>query len=522
MICRFCGKNINSFRFCGICGKQNPIILKWNNYEECDEIKEVSDYLKSVPLPYANKYRENINRKPDVEKKEEIKPIENKPQNSNKVENAVPKLNDNIPKGKAYSNKNNQKKSNNLWKRKYLILSVFVGVVVLAVGTIAAISLNSNKNDKDRNDKSEVDSESIDTSDVEKSTSVNLENSSDKESTETSESESESTNESIETSETSSTETNEEVNKTNIDIEGTYYSVPDIYKNMFYGEDKFKIFNKKNNIYLNRFVKLNKNKLTYHKGDNLNFDVNYSNNGDYITLYKTFSEIGQEESNSVEESNSIEESNSVDDKEYGDFISYFKFNEFVGNETYKDKSSEDSNLYFFKLKDKNINVTLMCNKLGDNLKFDDRNDTEEITDNYEATTSETSTVKTTTKNKPLLPHNILKKDKETESQDTSEETTIENETEKPTEEPTEKFIFDIVDGEGNHIECDKDVDNNFTIHPYHRIKGDPKGEGEVLRDNYIGKFMISRLSINGKNWFLLRDYNDKSSVYVVQYIKYND
>lgn len=529
MICRFCGKNINSLRFCGICGKQNPIILKWNNYEECDEIKEVSDYLKSIPLPYANKYRENIDRKSEAEKKEEIKPIENKPQNSNKIENVIPKLNDNISREKVYSNKNNQKKSNNLWKRKYLILSVFVGIVVLAVGTVAAISLNSNKNDKDRNDKSEVDSESIDTSDVEKSTSVNLENSSDKESTETSESETESNNESTETS---STETNEEANKTKIDIDGTYYSVPDIYKNIFYGEDKFKIFNKKNNLYLNRFVKLNKNKLTYHKGDNSNFDVNYSNNGDYITLYKTLSEIGQEESNSVEESNSIEESNSVDDKEYGDFISYFKFNEFVGNETYEDKSSEDSNLYFFKLKDKNINVTLMCNKLGDNsddnsennLKFDDRNDTEESTDKYEATTSETETVETTTKNKSKSPRNIFKKDKKTKSQDTSEETTIENETEEPTEteKPTEKFVFDIIDGEGNHIECDKDVDNNFTISPYYGIKGDPKGDGEVLRDHYIGKYMIARLEIDGKNWFLLRDYNDKSSVYVVQYIKYND
>lgn len=261
--------------------------------------------------------------------------------------------------------------------------------------------------------------------------------------------------------------------------------------------------------------------MTYHNGDD--FDVNYSNNGDYITLYKTFSDIGQEESSSVEESNSIEESNSVDDKEYGDFISYFKFNEFVGNETYEDESSEDSNLYFFKLKDKNINVTLMCNKLSYNLKFDDRNGIEESTDKYEATTSETPTVKTTTKNESIWPlWGKSKKDKGTESQDTSEETTKKNESEETTEKTTEKFIFDIVDGKGNHIECDKDVDNNFTIHPYHGIKGDPKGEGEVLRDNYIGKFMISRLSINDKNWFLLRDYNDKSSVYVVQYIKYND
>lgn len=496
MICRYCGKRINSVRFCGICGKQSPIILKWNNYEECSEIREISKYLKNASLPSLEKNKED-----KKENLEEIRDIKKIPENI-KVKTVIPELNNNIPK--INSNKKNPKKTNNISKRKYLILSVFVGIVVVAAGTVAAISLGSHNNDsgKDRNDKSEVDSE-----DIEESTLLNLENSSDKESTETSESETESNNESTEAS---STETNEEVNKTNIDIEGTYYSVPDIYKNMFYGEDKFKIFNKKNNIYLNRFVKLNKNKLTYHKGDNLNFDVNYSNNGDYITLYKTFSEIGQEESNSV------------DDKEYGDFISYFKFNEFVGNETYKDKSSEDSNLYFFKLKDKNINVTLMCNKLGDNLKFDDRNDTEEITDNYEATTSETSTVKTTTKNKPLLPHNILKKDKETESQDTSEETTIENETEKPTEEPTEKFIFDIVDGEGNHIECDKDVDNNFTIHPYYGSKGDPKGNGEVLREHYIGKFMMSRLSINGKNWFILRDYDDKSSVYVVQYIKYND
>ena len=90
------------------------------------------------------------------------------------------------------------------------------------------------------------------------------------------------------------------------------------------------------------------------------------------------------------------------------------------------------------------------------------------------------------------------------------------------EKTTEKFIFDIVDGKGNHIECDKDVDNNFTIHPYYGSKGDPKGNGEVLKDHYIGKYMISRLSINDENWFLLRDYNDKSSVYVVQYIKYND
>ena len=512
MICRYCGKRINSVRFCGICGKQSPIILKWNNYEECSEIREISKYLKNASLPSLEKNKED-----KKENLEEIRDIKKIPENI-KVKTVIPELNNNIPK--INSNKKNPKKTNNISKRKYLILSVFVGIVVVAVGTVAAISLGSHNNDsgKDRNDKSEVDSE-----DIEESTLLNLENSSDKESTETSESETESNNKSTETSYTETTETNEKArkNKTMTNIEGTYYSVPDIYKNMSNEEDKFKIFNKKNNLYLNKFVKLDKYKLTYHNGDD--FDVNYSNNGDYITLYKTFSDIGQEESSSVEESNSIEESNSVDDKEYGDFISYFKFNEFVGNETYEDESSEDSNLYFFKLKDKNINVTLMCNKLSYNLKFDDRNGIEESTDKYEATTSETPTVKTTTKNESIWPlWGKSKKDKGTESQDTSEETTKKNESEETTEKTTEKFIFDIVDGKGNHIECDKDVDNNFTIHPYHGIKGDPKGEGEVLRDNYIGKFMISRLSINDKNWFLLRDYNDKSSVYVVQYIKYND
>ena len=503
MICRYCGKRINSVRFCGICGKQSPIILKWNNYEECSEIREISKYLKNASLPSLEKNKED-----KKENLEEIRDIKKIPENI-KVKTVIPELNNNIPK--INSNKKNPKKTNNISKRKYLILSVFVGIVVVAVGTVAAISLGSHNNDsgKDRNDKSEVDSE-----DIEESTLLNLENSSDKESTETSESETESNNKSTETSYTETTETNEEArkNKTMTNIEGTYYSVTGIYENMSNEEDKFKIFNKKNNLYLNKFVELDKYKLTYHNGDD--FDVNYSNNGDYITLYKTFSDIGQEESSSVEESNSIEESNSVDDKEYGDFISYFKFNEFVGNETYEDKSSEDSNLYFFKLKDKNINVTLMCNKLGDNLKFDDRNGIEESTDKYEATTSETPTVKTTTKNESILPIlGISKKDKGTESQDTSEETT---------EKTTEKFIFDIVDGKGNHIECDKDVDNNFTIHPYYGSKGDPKGNGEVLKDHYIGKYMISRLSINDENWFLLRDYNDKSSVYVVQYIKYND
>lgn len=457
MICRFCGKNINSFRFCGICGKQNPIILKWNNYEECDEIKEVSDYLKSVPLPYANKYRENINRKPDVEKKEEIKPIENKPQNSNKVENAVPKLNDNIPKGKAYSNKNNQKKSNNLWKRKYLILSVFVGVVVLAVGTIAAISLNSNKNDKDRNDKSEVDSESIDTSDVEKSTSVNLENSSDKESTETSESESESTNESIETSETSSTETNEEArkNKTKTDIEGTYYSASDVYKCLNFKKDTFDMFD--GDILFNgmdmRYVELNDNaKARNLKYYNVEVDLNFKNfdkNGS-VTLGESFKKI--------------DEDKKVDE----DFISSFEYNKFVQERSYEDKSVNDKDMYFFKLKNKNTNVTLMCNKLNDLHYNNDKG----------------------------------------------------------------KFVFDIIDGKDNHLECNKKMDNNFEICFYHGAKGDNKktgdGKGEVLKDHYIGKYMIARLEIynkddnENKNWFLLRDYNDKSSVYVVQYIKYND
>ncbi|MDD6084397.1 MAG: hypothetical protein PUB76_00225 [Oscillospiraceae bacterium] len=502
MICRFCGKNINSFRFCGICGKQNPIILKWNNYEECDEIKEVSDYLKSVPLPYANKYRENINRKPDVEKKEEIKPIENKPQNSNKVENAVPKLNDNIPKGKAYSNKNNQKKSNNLWKRKYLILSVFVGIVVVAAGTVAAISLGSHNNDsgKDRNDKSEVDSE-----DIEESTSEFIE--------------------------TYSIE----------DIKGTYYFVSDVYKSVMgetqenetqkyetteYGttesetqkyktkkyettehettecetqeketlEDRFDIFNKdkKNKISIRSdmrhlYLDLENNKLIYYKPKNSqdseeNSSSSSEENSSSSSEENSLSNSEENSSSSSEESSSSnsEENNSPKLIEYSnnqsyitlndysfseidqDFISNFEFNKFIGNDSSDDKFVEDKNMYFFKLKDKNTDVMLMCSKLEGLEYFEEKS--------YKK---------------------YLNQD--------------------------DKIVFDIVDGKGNHIKCDKDVDNNFKIQPYGE-----GGKGEVLKDHYIGKYMISRLSINDGNWFLLRDYNDKSSVYVVQYIKYND
>lgn len=500
MICRFCGKNINSSRFCGICGKQNPIILKWNNYEECDEIKEVSDYLKSVPLPYANKYRENINRKPDVEKKEEIKPIENKPQNSNKMENAIPKSSDNIPKGKAYSNKNNQKKSNNLWKRKYLILSVFVGVVVLAVGTIAAISLNSNKNDKDRDDKSEVDSESIDTSDVEKSTS---------ESTETYDIK---------------------------DIKGTYYFVSDVYKSVLsetqenetqenkikkygtteeyetteeYGtqeseiqenetlEDEFDIFNKDKKEKISTgpdmrhlYLDLENTKLMYYKPKNSqDSEENSSSSSEENSL--SSSEYGSSSSSEDDSSSSSEDESSSNSENYNspigysdnqsyitlddsfseidkDFISDFEFNKFIGDDSSNDKFVEDKNMYFFKLKDKNTDVMLICSKL-EGLKY------------------------------------------------------FEEKSYKKYLNQDDKTVFDIVDGKGNHIECDKGVDNNFKIKPYG--KG---GKGEVLRDHYIGKYMIARLEIynkdddENKNWFLLRDYDDKSSVYVVQYIKYND
>ena len=580
MICRYCGKRINSVRFCGICGKQSPIILKWNNYEECSEIREISKYLKNASLPSLEKNKED-----KKENLEEIRDIKKIPENI-KVKTVIPELNNNIPK--INSNKKNPKKTNNISKRKYLILSVFVGIVVVAAGTVAAISLGSHNNDsgKDRNDKSEVDSE-----DIEESTLVNLENSSDKESTETSESGTQINSESTETSYTETTETNEEArkNKTMTNIGGDYYSVSDVYdiyrnnllkdKNgilnetfyMFdFNNDADLSISKKNGIFselkTKRHFCLKNGKLYYnisseqvdvsneqvYSNTALDFEDFYKNGS--IILDKSFFEIGQ------------------------DFISCFEYNKFVQS-SYEDNSANDKNVYFFKLKNKNTNVTLMCNKLGNNsssnsssnpssnlsnnpsnnsssnsssnssnnsssnssdnsssnssdnsvnnLKFDDRNDTEEITDNYEATTSETSTVKTTTKNKSDWFLGISGKDKETESQDTSEETTEKNESEETTkknksEETTEKFIFDIVDGEGNHLECDKEMDNNFEIYPYYGSKGDPKGNGEVLRDHYIGKYMIARLEIGGKNWFILRDYNDKSSVYVVQYIKYND